>query len=120
MRLLASVVRSLMVQLTFDVVVVWEEEVRLEAPVLVEGDGGVVGGEDVEVDGAHVAVVVNAGAQVREEVAQHEGGDTVAAVLLQHAQRQYVRDLGAVPACNWNRSLSEFSHGYRLHKKPGG
>ena len=46
-------------RLTFDVVVVGEEEVRLEPPVLVEGDGGVVGGEDVEVDGAHVAVVVD-------------------------------------------------------------
>ena len=33
---------------------------------------------------------------MREEVAQHEGGDAVAAVLLQHAQRQDVRDLGAV------------------------
>ena len=78
---------------------------RLEAPVLVEGDGGVVGGEDVEVDGAHVAVVVDAGAQVREQVAQHEGGDAVAAVLLQHTQRQDVRDLGAVTACNGNKSF---------------
>ena len=80
--------------LTFNVVVVGEEEVRLEPSVLVEAYGRVVGGEDVQVDGAHVVVV--AGPQVRQEVPEHEGGDAVAAVFLQDAQRQNVRDLGAV------------------------
>ena len=107
--------------LTLNVVVIWEEEMRLkgkgslgffdleviwwpfsgwcgylESSVLVEGDGRVVSGEDVQVYGAHVPVV--AGPQVGQEVAEHEGGDTVAAVLLEHAQRQYVRDLGAMTA----------------------
>ena len=69
---------------------------RLKPSVLVEGNGRVVGGEDVQVDGAHVAVV--AGPQVRQEVSEHEGGDAVAAVLLQDAQGEDVRDLGAVTA----------------------
>ena len=42
---------------TFDVVVLRQEEVWLESPVLVEVDGLVVCGEDVEVDGPDVVVV---------------------------------------------------------------
>ena len=57
---------------------------RLEPSVLVEGYGRVVGGEDVQIDGAHIAVV--SGPQVGQEVSEHEGGDAVAAVLLQDAQ----------------------------------
>ena len=50
---------------------------------------------------------------MREEVAQHEGGDAVAAVLLQHAQRQDVRDLGAVTATQLKSVLPELRHGNR-------
>ena len=50
---------------------------------------------------------------MREEVAKHEGGDAVAAVLLQHAQRQDVRDLGAVTATQLKSVLPELRHGNR-------